>query len=199
MNKSSDGKEINKEFWNNLYESENCGWDLGQVSPPIKDFIDTLENKNLRILIPGCGNSYEADYLLGQGFTDITIIDIAPTLIDNLCEKFKNKTAIIIISGDFFEHHGEYDLIIEQTFFCALPPDLRANYVLKMNQLLAQKGKIVGLLFNKTFESSPPFGGSIAEYRQLFGGKFEILKMDLCHNSFPKRANSELFIELYKK
>ena len=47
------------------------GWDLGEVSPPIKSYIDTLEDKNIRILIPGCGNTYEAEYLLEQGFTKL--------------------------------------------------------------------------------------------------------------------------------
>ena len=108
---------------------------LGTVSPPIKAYIDTLANKNLRILIPGSGNSYEAEYLLDHGFTNITVIDIAPTLVADLKEKFKNNSNIQIVLGDFFEHKGEYDLIIEQTFFCALPPIVRNNYVLKMHQL----------------------------------------------------------------
>jgi hypothetical protein len=48
------------------------------VSPPIKAYIDTLKNKDIAILIPGCGNTYEAAYLLlEQGFTNVTVIDIA--------------------------------------------------------------------------------------------------------------------------
>jgi hypothetical protein len=31
-----------------------------------------------------------------------------------------------VLLGDF-NHKGEYDLIIEQTFFCALPPVMRQN------------------------------------------------------------------------
>jgi hypothetical protein len=38
-------------------------------------------NKDIAILIPGCGNTYEAAYLLEQGFTNVTVIDIAPTLV----------------------------------------------------------------------------------------------------------------------
>ena len=100
--------------------------------------------------------------------------------------------------GDFFEHQGEYDLIIEQTFFCALPPTMRQKYVWKMHQLLANKGKIAGLLFNRTFESGPPFGGSQEEYNLLFQQAFNFLKMEVCQNSATPRAGSELFIELQK-
>jgi SAM-dependent methyltransferase len=195
----SNEKRLDQEYWDTQYKTNATGWDLGKVSPPIKEYIDTLENKDIRILIPGCGNSYEAEYLLNQGFTNVTVIDIAPTLIENLQEKFKNNPNIKIVLGDFFEHQGEYDLIIEQTFFCALPPTMREKYVRKMHQLLSVNGKLVGLLFNKTFETGPPFGGSQSEYNQLFKNYFEFLQMDLCHNSIKPRANSELFIEFQKK
>ena len=89
-------------FWNNQYNTNTTGWDLGEVSPPIKAYIDQLNNKDLRILIPGCGNSYEAGYLLQQGFTNITLIDIAPILVARLQEKYRNNENIKIIQGDFF-------------------------------------------------------------------------------------------------
>lgn len=186
-------------FWDSQYQTNTTGWDLGTISPPIKSYIKTLKNKNIQILIPGCGNSYEAEYLLEQEFTNITIIDIAPTLIKNLKTKFKNNQSINIILEDFFEHQGEYDLIIEQTFFCALPPAMRQKYVSKMHQLLAKEGKIAGVLFNRTFESGPPFGGSIEEYEMLFKDAFNFLKMEACQNSVAPRAGFELWIEFQKK
>lgn len=192
-------KLLDQEYWDKQYLCNATGWDLGEVSPPIKEYIDTLENKNSSILIPGCGNSYEAEYLLSKGFTNITLIDIAPTLVENLRNKFKKNPNVKIVLGDFFEHQGEYDLIIEQTFFCALPPTMREEYGLKMHQLLAQKGKLMGLLFDKTFEGGPPFGGSKGEYEQLFKNYFDFITMEPCHNSIPPRANSELFIEFQKK
>jgi SAM-dependent methyltransferase len=189
-------KPLDQTYWENQYQSNSTGWDLGEVSPPIKNYIDTLKDKTIRILIPGCGNTYEAEYLLEQGFTNITVIDIAPTLVENLKTKFKNNSNINIVLGDFFEHQGEYDLIIEQTFFCALPPTMRQKYVWKMHQLLAKKGTVSGLLFNRTFESGPPFGGSQEEYTLLFQKAFNFLKMEVCQNSATPRAGSELFIEL---
>lgn len=196
---TTDGEILNQEFWDHLYIVHDTGWDMGRVSPPIKDYIDTLENKDLRILIPGCGNSYEAEYLLQQGFTNVTLIDIAPTLVQHLHEKFKNYANIKIVLGDFFEHQGKYDLILEQTFFCALPPIMRKKYVSKMHQLLAKNGKLAGLLFNTIFENSPPFGGNQKEYEMLFGVNFIILKMELCNISIPKRANNELLVDFLKK
>lgn len=192
-------KLLDQEYWDKQYTSKATGWDLGKVSPPIKEYIDTLKDKNLSILIPGCGNSHEAEYLLSRGFTNITLIDIAPSLVINLRKKFENNRNIKIVLGDFFDHKGSYDLIIEQTFFCALPPIMRLNYVSKMYQLLSDNGKLAGLLFNKIFESGPPFGGSKEEYEQLFKDYFDFKIMETCHNSIAPRANSELFIEFKKK
>jgi SAM-dependent methyltransferase len=191
-------KPLDQSYWESQYQANATGWDLGEVSPPLKSYIDTLENKNIRILIPGCGNTYEAEYLLEQGFTNVTVIDIAPTLVENLKTKFKDNPNINVVLGDFFEHQGEYDVIIEQTFFCALPPTMRQKYVWKMHQLLAKEGKIAGLLFNRTFENGPPFGGSQEEYNLLFNTSFHFLKMEVCQNSATPRSGSELFIELQK-
>ena len=189
---------LDQTYWDNQYQANATGWDLGQVSPPIKTYIDTIENKEAKILIPGCGNTYEAEYLIQQGFTNVTVIDIAPTLVENLKKKFANNNNIKVVLGDFFEHIDKYDFIIEQTFFCALSPTMRQKYVWKMHQLLSNNGKLIGLLFNREFEVSPPFGGNLNEYEQLFQKAFEFNSISLAGNSIPSRANTELFFEFQK-
>ncbi len=192
--------KFDRNFWNERYRSNETGWDLGQVSPPLKAYIDQLTDKNLRILIPGCGNSYEAEYLLEKGFTNITIIDIAPELVKRLKSKFRSKKNIKIILGDFFIHRAEYDLILEQTFFCALDPKLRKNYAEAMKGLLVKGGKLAGVFFSKEFETQgPPFGGTDTEYLALFGDAFKFRIFESCYNSFSKRADAELFVILEKK
>jgi SAM-dependent methyltransferase len=189
---------LDQTYWDNQYQANATGWDLGQVSPPIKNYIDTIENKDAKILIPGCGNTYEAEYLIQQGFTNVTVIDIAPTLVGNLKKKFANNNNITVVLGDFFEHIDKYDFIIEQTFFCALPPTMRQKYVWKMHQILTDNGKLIGLLFNREFEISPPFGGNLHEYEQLFYEAFTFNTITLAVNSIPARANTELFFEFQK-
>ena len=189
---------LDQTYWDNQYQANATGWDLGQVSPPIKSYIETIENKDAKILIPGCGNTYEADYLLQHGFTNVTVIDIAPTLIKILRRKYLENTNINIILGDFFAHDGKYDYIIEQTFFCALPPTMRQKYVWKMTQLLADNGKLIGLLFDREFVVSPPFSGSQKEYEHLFYGAFVFNSISKAENSIASRANTELFFEFKK-
>jgi methyl halide transferase len=191
-------KPLNADYWNEQYISKNIGWDLGYVSPPIKNYIDTIEDKSISILIPGCGNAYEAEYLLDKGFCNITIIDIAAHLVKSLQDRFANHSNINIILGDFFEHLSSYDLIIEQTFFCALPPTLRQKYVWKMHQLLKPNGKLIGLLFNRDFDSNPPFGGSAKEYQKLFAEAFYLSPLINFNYSATPRKNTEIFIDFKK-
>jgi methyl halide transferase len=50
-------KPLNQNYWDAQYQAKTTGWDLGVVSPPLKAYIDSLEDKNIRVLIPGCGNT----------------------------------------------------------------------------------------------------------------------------------------------
>lgn len=186
---------LDSAFWDNRYLMEETGWDMGQPSPALKGYFDQLENKKLKILIPGCGSAYEAAYLMDQGFEDVTVIDISGVLVKELKRKFIRYEGkrLQIIEGNFFNFSGQFDLIVEQTFFCALNPSLRKAYVSKMYELLKPGGKLVGLLFNRQFEGGPPFSGSIDEYRALFKRKWDMLKMETCYNSIVPRAGTELF------
>ncbi|NOT93888.1 MAG: methyltransferase domain-containing protein [Ferruginibacter sp.] len=193
---------MSKEYWNNLYDKDEVGWDIGFPSPAIKEYIDQLTNKGISILIPGCGNAYEAEYLIAQGFTNVTVIDIAPSLTAALESKFKNENGktIKIITDDFFNHNGAYNLIIEQTFLSALSPSVRPQYVDKMHSLLVKGGHLTGILFGRVFEEEgPPYGGTPQEYKQMFSKKFKIKKLEPCYNSIERRKGSEVFINLIAK
>ena len=189
---------LSQDYWNNRYEAEQTGWDLKAVSPPLKAYIDQLTDKNISILIPGCGSGYEAEYLAKQGFQNITVVDFAPLAVEKMKGNLTDYQQINIICQDFFTHTGEYDLILEQTFFCSLNPPLRTKYVQKMSELLTTKGKLVGLLFNIKFPNNPPFGGSQEEYLDLFSDAFNINILELCYNSVKPRQGSELFFNFSK-
>lgn len=188
-------------YWDNRYNKTETGWDIGSVSAPLKAYIDQLSDKHLSILIPGCGNAYEAEYLLQHGFTNITLIDISSVLVKSIKQKFAAYSGkqLHVIEGDFFKLKKQFDLVLEQTFFCALHPSQREAYVNKMAEILKPGGKLAGVLFNRSFEGGPPFGGDIKEYEQLFSGKFVIKTLAGCYNSIEPRKGSEVFVVLIKR
>ncbi len=192
---------LDQEYWNIRYEENRTAWDLGAVSPPLKAYFDGLINQSLKILIPGGGNSYEAEYLLTRGFTDVTVVDISAIVINNLRQRLAPylDQGLKLIQQDFFMHQGQYDLIVEQTFLCALDPTLRPDYVRHMAELLAQDGKLTGVLFDRDFVDGPPFSGNLVAYRALFEEKLAVRTMEPCYNSVAPRMGSETFFIAVKR
>lgn len=191
--------ELDENFWQNKYKTNKTGWDLGEISNPLKAYFDQLTDKNLRILIPGGGNSYEAEYLFNNGFTNVFVVDLAEQPLKNIKKRVPNFPSENLLHQNFFELNNTFDLIIEQTFFCAINPNLREKYAEKVHELLAKKGKLVGLLFNAELNKDhPPFGGSKEEYENYFKPKFDIQIMESCYNSTGARKTMELFVKLMK-
>lgn len=191
--------DLSAQAWNERYENNDIGWDLGQVSPPLKVYFDQLENKDLKILIPGGGNSYEAEYLFKNGFENVFVVDLSEKALQNIHKRVPNFPLTNLILGDFFDLNDSFDLIIEQTFFCAIHPKLRPEYAKKMHQLLKSKGKLVGLLFDAPlYKNRPPFGGNKKEYRTYFKELFHFKIFEKSLNSVSSRKGRELFINLEK-
>jgi len=194
-------QKLDKTYWDARYSNNEIQWDLGYASPPLKEYIDQLQSKDLRILIPGAGNAYEAEYLLEKGFNNITVVDISPIAIEAVKKRLEkyDPSHFTLVCEDFFDHNGLYDLVLEQTFFCAIDPQLRSYYADKVYNNLDIKGKLAGVLFNRDFEGGPPFGGSPIEYEQTFKSLFEIIKMEEAYNSVQPRKGNEVFIIMQKK
>lgn len=191
--------KLNEAYWSKRYKNKETGWDVGSPSTPLKEYIDQLENKNIKILIPGCGNAYEAQYLFENGFKNVFVIDLSPIPLQNLKERVPDFPDNQLLEGDFFELADQFDLILEQTMFCAIDPKLRLDYAKKTSELLNENGELAGVLFNREFEGGPPFGGNLKEYLGYFSACFENVKIEQCHNSIKPRKGKEFFIICKKR
>ncbi len=188
-----------KDYWNNRYRTQSTGWDIGYASPAIVEFFNSIEDKNTKILVPGAGNGHELIYAHDLGFNNIHLLDIA----DEVCASFINENQSFdknhVHCQNFFDFDGQFDVIIEQTFFCAIHPSFRKQYVQKMAELLKPQGKLMGLLFNCEFENGPPFGGNVDEYVKIFEPYFDFEIWETCENSIPARAGREWRFLIKKK
>lgn len=186
--------KLDEYYWNTRYQANDIGWNIGYPSTPIKTYIDQLNDKSIKVLIPGSGNSYEAEYLWENGFKNIYVLDIAKRPLDNFKRRVPDFPNAQLLHLNFFDLDISFDLILEQTFFCALNPVLRTKYTQKMYELLRHNGKLVGLLFDfELTEQGPPFGGSRAEYINIFEPFFDIKVLEASTNSIKPRNNKELF------
>jgi transcriptional antiterminator Rof (Rho-off) len=187
--------ELDRNYWAERYTKQETGWDIGGPSTPLREYIDQLKDTDLRILIPGGGRAYEAEHAHRKGFRNVFVIDLTDAPLDDLLQRCPDFPREHFIVGDFFTHVGQYDRILEQTFFCALDPALRERYVAHMHTLLKPGGKLVGVLFNIPLNADrPPFGGSGEDYAPLFRKHFHEVSLEPCRNSIKPRAGNELWL-----
>ena len=145
----------------------------------IKD--DSTKSRK-RALVPGCGSGYDVFLLASLGY-DTYGLDAAPTAV-NAAEKVQEDVATDeryavhdaqigrgeskVLLHDFFRddftaetNGGEFDVIFDYTFLCALPPNLRPRWAKRMSQLLGPTGKLICLewpLGKDPKQGGPPHG-----------------------------------------
>lgn len=191
--------KLDENYWSGRYNNRNTRWDAGAITTPLKEYFDQLKHHNLKILIPGCGNAYEAKYLHDKGFNEVYIADISAVPLESFKASNPDFPEEHILHEDFFKLKGSFDIIVEQTFFCSLSPELRPVYAKKAYELLKPGGKLVGVLFDDPLNADrPPFGGNPREYRQYFQPYFTFQTYERCYNSIKPREGREWFIILEK-
>ena len=191
------------EDWQRHYDEDDLGWDLGHVAPP---FVDLLESNTIfpcKTLVPGCGRGHEVIFLAENGF-DMTAVDYSIGAVNHLNSVILDrKLNIKVLNLDFFEldstHDCLYDLLIEQTFFCAISPSQRPLYVETVSRILKKGGMIAGLFYHTGQEGGPPFNTTRQDIIKHFSGLFEIRELTQAKNSAEKRKGKEWLAILVKK
>jgi SAM-dependent methyltransferase len=192
---------LDQDYWEQRYRQQRTEWDVGEITEPLKAYVDQLTDLNQRILVPGAGNAYEAEYLHRQGFSQVFLLDIAAAPLAQFRARVPDFPEGHILQQDFFEVTSQpFDLVLEQTFFCALPRNMRSHYARQMFALLRPKGVLAGVLFAEEFQKAgPPFGGAAWEYQAYFEPYFTFRHFGPCYNSIGPRQGRELFMVLERR
>lgn len=192
--------QLDAHYWEERWQQANIPWDIGGVSPPLRRYLDEHTTPDTAILIPGAGNAYEAVYLHQKGYRRVWVCDWAPSAFQWLREQAPDFPENRLLIGDFFKLDVQVDLILEQTFFCAIDRELRERYAQKAGELLLPEGRLAGLLFAREFPfPGPPFGGDEATYRAVFEPWFNILQMAPSPYSIAPRLGNELMVVMRKR
>ncbi len=202
-------------FWSGRYQDAATGWDTGAASPALLHELEALLStgaigRNTPMLFPGAGRAYEAEALHRDGFREVHVLDWAAEALDALRERVPDFPRSGLHQQDFFAHQpwtgagsdreGKgYGLLVEQTFFCAIAPQRRPEYVTHAARLLAPGALLVGLLFGVPLNDAgkgegPPYGGDAASYRRLFEAHFDVEHLETADRSIAPRAGRELLI-----
>jgi methyl halide transferase len=194
-------------FWNSKYKNNDDRWDIGKPTPIFKNWSSTFINpQDIKICIPGCGNGHDAIFLANKGF-NVYAFDFSKEAINNLNSKVENGFSIETFCIDFFnisnDFYSYFDYILEYTFYCAISPQKRSDYISQCHRLLKKNGRIISIMLpiggNIEKLVGPPFEVTKQELRSNFISKFKVIKIEKSNLSIKPRKDIELYAEYEKK
>lgn len=164
------------EFWRDRYRSGRTPWDLGGVSRPALELMRRWGPSGGRVLVPGCGRGYEALYLAAKGYT-VTAVDIAVEPLDELravaAARGLGADVLQVAQSDLFElpaeMDGRFDVVLEQTCLCALPPARHGDYEALLHRVLVPGGQVLGVFMETHRPGGPPYDNPPGLVFDLFG------------------------------
>lgn len=166
----ADSAKLDSDYWQNRYDQGQTGWDRGEASPALEDWLKSGQLQPCRILVPGCGRGHEVIALAAAGF-DVTALDFAPAATAALRTQLdRRKLEATLIQTDLFDYqpHQPFDAIYEQTCLCAIQPNQRESYELRLASWLKSGGKLYALFMQTDSPSGPPFACPPAAMQSLF-------------------------------
>ncbi len=167
---------LRRSFWDGKYAGGHTPWDLGQVSDAVRRLAQDRFPPGGRVFIPGCGRGYEALFLARQGYK-VTAVDIAEAPLHDLRSAARgHNLPLDLVHEDVFswarKTKERFDVILEQTFLCAIEPVLHADYEAMARRLLKPDGCLMGVFMEVQSDDGPPFN----------------CPPDLVKGIFPKRS-----------
>lgn len=183
-------------MWEERYQTGETGWDLGGPPPALVALIEDLGETGLRVLVPGAGRAHDAIAWARAGH-HVTAVDYAPSAVAAAqANAAEAGVQLTVAEVDLFDlpasFIGAFDLVWEQTCYCAILPKQRDAYVAAMAQVLHPGGRFFGLLWNHGKPDGPPFDVTPEDVRERFPPAFEVVRTDPVRQSVPSRENEFL-------
>ncbi|MDC0088193.1 TPMT family class I SAM-dependent methyltransferase [Akkermansiaceae bacterium] len=186
--------------WDKRYENHDTPWDKGAPAPVLIELLKTGEFQCVKtypeVLIPGCGYGHDVREIASAGY-QATGIDISEKALHTARFLTTGNQELSTFSGaDLFDpelpKRKRYDAIWEHTCYCAIDPDLRADYVKAVHDLLKPEGLLIGVFFTtEQTKPGPPHMTNPKDLHRLFSKHFELLWEKAPELYYPARAGKE--------
>lgn len=182
-------------YWNELYVSQQAGWDKGTAAPPIARLLgERLLPPGGTLAVLGAGRGHEAAAAAGAGYA-VTAIDFAPEAV----KAMRSRGGFTVLQADVFSVAGPFDAALEHTCFCAIDVKRRDEYVDAVANMLKPDGVLFGLFYAHGRPGGPPFDTNADEVRERFSRRFHIERLLVPSDSFDNRAGKELEAVMRRK
>lgn len=192
----------NPQFWTNIYQNEEPGWELGHPSVALPSLLPQLKQPRSRVIVLGCGTGQDAAFFAQNGHI-VTGIDFSEEAIQRAKAQFGGQKDLTFVHSDVFElpqkYFGQFDIVFEHTCYCAVQPNRRNDLMNIWRRLLVERGHLLGVFFTRDKPTGPPWGGSEWEIRQRLKKYFDFRYWTRWQQSVEKRQGYELVIWAQKK
>lgn len=189
---------MDHDFWLERWQNGEIGFHQPKVQPALKAHWPRMAlQPGATILVPLCGKSVDMTWLAEQGHRVIGAElseravdaffaeqDVAPSPRTDGAFVVKSAGGVEIWRGDFFALDAKtippIDAVYDRAALVAMPPELQPRYAEKISTLTPAGGQVLllGLDYNQSEMSGPPFSIPEARVRALFGEHFDIETLD---------------------
>ena len=126
-------------------------FDTNGSSPALVDLLKQGTLPKGKALVPGCGRGYDAIAFAAFGY-DAVGMDLSETALKEAREVAAERSdevagTLELSLGNFFEHQGQYDVIWDLTFLCAINPAAREAWAEQMKALLSPQGVLLTYIY----------------------------------------------------
>ncbi|HWM42005.1 MAG TPA: methyltransferase domain-containing protein [Burkholderiales bacterium] len=160
------------DFWDKRFREGVTPWDAGDAPPKLAVWLQK-KKPGLKVLVPGCGSGYEVRLFAEHGH-DVLAIDFSDAAIE-AARRELGPLSRLVKKADFFElQEGQFDLVYERAFLCALPRALWPAWGTRVAELVRPGGELAGFYYLDDNPRGPPFGISREGLHQLLKRRFDV-------------------------
>lgn len=223
MTDSSKPLWLTPDYWQGRFEKGDTPWELGHPSVVLMEAFDEVARrgtsvKGLTVLSPGCGTGSDAVAIAQRG-ANVLAVDWSPSAEKELAHKWTATPAtsgggLEFVSGDFFAIPPRpVDCVAEHTFFCAIDPSARPQYVQRIAEWVKQGGFVVGNFFILSEQEAsalpgfsltqsgegPPFATTVFQLETLFSPFFRTVELRQANQQEPDRRPGMEWIGIFER
>ncbi|MCR9164250.1 MAG: methyltransferase domain-containing protein [Nannocystaceae bacterium] len=146
--------------WQAAWEEGRTPWDAGKSAPVLHSILDTLPEG--RALVPGAGSGYDVLALASEA-RSVVGLDLSPVAkmkFEEFAQGHPHRDRVDFVVGDAFDYSPAepFNLVWDYTFLCALPPELRPQWLELIDRVLHPDGELAALIFPVKPDADPNEG-----------------------------------------
>lgn len=200
------------EYWSDRYDTDRAPWDMSGETAVFRALRERQEipldpqriGRPVRLWIPGCGYGHDAIAFAKAGY-EVSAVDFSDRPLQVLARQAQSEQLRVeCVQADVFalppSFFGTFDIALEYTCYCAIPPERREEYVQVIADTLVPGGWLIGLFFPIDGRpGGPPFAVEVDEIIALCSKVGLELRMNTVPvDSHPARLNKEVLMMFQK-